>query len=535
MKRKIDNQINPEKDKKLKLRLIGGILLLTVILYANSLQNKVLYGWDDGEYIQNEDIQKFRIDKFFSTFYLGMYQPLAVTTFSLNYLAAGDNPAPYHAINLLLHLINIALVFYFLSLITRKIWMSGLIALFFAIHPMHVEAVSWIATRSNGLYSLFYLLALIYFFKFRKINSNKHLALSLVFFLLSLFSKSMAVTLPLVLILMDWYLDKKIIKKKLIVLLPYFVLSIVFGIIGIYASSSFGHIRNLQVDYTILDRIIILCYSVIFYFIRTFIPVNLSAVYTYPEKMESGMLPWEFYGAALLLIGLILFIVFTKYKRREILFGSLFFILTISVVLPLVWSRMYMLADRYTYLPHIGIFFILGSVTNEVFTNKKQIYRRIKPVYITVLSGLILWFSFSTFQRNKVWENALTLTTDIIQNERSNADMSVGYFFRGNIRDRNGDYNGALKDFDKAIELNPGYTLAYNNRGIIKGIKGELEAALEDFNKALEYEPEYRDGYYNRGNVKYYLEWRQEACMDWQKAAALGSAQAEKILNKYCN
>lgn len=514
---------------------IGAILLVTVILYSGIFTNTILYGWDDGEYMQSEDIREFRIGAFFSEYYLGMYQPLPVLTFAVNYAATGENPAPYQTINLLLHLISTHLVFYLIISLTGRNDISAFIAFLFALHPMHVEAVAWISTRSNGLYSAFYLAAMIYYVRYKKESRNKYLIYCYIAFILSLFSKSMAITLPLILLLLDYFLSERILKKDLLTKLPAFGLSVLFGIIAVDASSSFGHITNLQVDYNLSDRFFMISYALAFYLGRALIPVNLSAVYAYPAKTETGLLPAEYYLSFILLIVIVFVLLRRRRFRKDNLFGLLFFLITISAALPLFWSRMLMLADRYTYIPYIGLFFIMGSYLKTILSKENRAVRRIRPAILAVAGGLLIWYAATTAVRIGVWEDAATLTTDIIEKDRSDIDVSIGYFFRGNIRDRAGDPEGALRDYDRAIQLNPDYTLAYNNRGINKGILGEFEPALADFNKAIGLEPDYRDAYYNRGNVKYYLGWKQEACLDWQKAAALGSEQAEKIHRKYCN
>jgi len=162
----LSNGNNKNTNKKIRLISLTVILLFTIIIFSNSINNEILFGWDDGEYITNDDIQNFNFREFFTTYYLGMYQPLAVLSLSINYTLSQANPTPYHTTNLLLHLINIGLVFLLFSRFTKRIEVTIIVTLLFAIHPMHVEAVSWIATRSNGLYSVFYLASLIFYLKF---------------------------------------------------------------------------------------------------------------------------------------------------------------------------------------------------------------------------------------------------------------------------------------------------------------------------------------------------------------------------------
>jgi len=522
-----------KSDKKIKLISLTAILLFTIIIFSNSIDSEILYGWDDGEYISNEDIQNFDVKKFFSEYYLGMYQPMSVLSLSLNYNLSEDNPVPYHTTNLLLHLINIVLVFILFSKLSKRIEIPIIVALLFAIHPMHVEAVSWIATRSSGLYSVFYLASLIFYLKYLQNKKMVSGLLSLIFFLLSCFSKSMAITLPVLLLLFDYFNNRKFDTKAFLEKIPFFVISIIFGYISINAASEYGHIKNLNVDYNIIDRAVLLLYSVIFYLVKLFAPLNLSAVYAYPMK-EVGFLPWQYYFSVLVFAFLVFNVIRSGKFKKDVYFGTLFFLISISIVLPLIWSRMLMLADRYTYLPYLGIFYIIGQFYIKVVDGEYKLLRNYKTPVVVVLIGWFIFLSASAYQRNNVWKNAITMITDVIENDRSDVDVSIGYFFRGNILDLGRDYQGALNDFSVAIKLNPDYTMAYNNRGIIKGSMQDFEGALEDFNKAIELEPEYADAIYNRGNARYYLNQADEACKDWRKATELGSKQAEVIFNKYC-
>ncbi len=512
---------------------ITAIMLFTLIVFSNSINNEILYGWDDGEYIENQDIRDFNVRAFFSEYYLGMYQPLAIFSFAINYISAKDNPVPYHTTNLFLHLFNVFLVFLLFQKLTNKIEISFAVALLFAIHPMHVEAVSWIATRSNGLYSLFYLASLIAYINYIKKRSFLSLAVSLALFTLSCFSKSMAITLPFILLLLDYYYSRKFSFKIIVEKASFLIISIIFGIISIKAATDFGHLHYLETDYSFINRLFLISYSIMFYIIRVFAPIHLSAVYAYPG-LDNEMLPYTYYGSLFVLVILVVLIFRPGKLKKEIIFGFLWFIISIAIVLPLMWSRMLMLADRYTYIPYLGLFFILAKVYAYTVNSQKPLIKKFRPI---IYSTLIIWIVFlvvKTYQSNNIWKNSESLVTNVINNERSDKDLSIGYFFRGNIYDKKQDFKAALKDFTKAIELNPGYTMAYNNRGIIKGIMNDMKGAYDDFSMAIEKEPDYADAWYNRGNVLFYIKKKEEACQNWHKASELGSLQAEKIYRQYC-
>ncbi|MBN2172917.1 MAG: tetratricopeptide repeat protein [Bacteroidales bacterium] len=533
----VGSKINTKKKQPQKTGLIAlsAILLFTVILFSSSINNEILFGWDDGEYIENADIQDFKVKEFFTNYYLGMYQPLAVTTLSINYQLSELNPTGYHLANLMIHLINVVLVFLLFLKITKRFEIIVIVTLLFAIHPMHVEAVSWIATRSNGLYSMFYLASLIFYLKYLDNKAFKLIAISFSFsfFVLSCFSKSMAITLPVTLLLFDYFKDKKIGWNRILEKIPFFIVSLIFGLLTIKAAGEYGHIKNLNLDFNIIDRIVILIYSVIFYLVKAVAPVDLSAVYAYPAK-TGGFLPWEYYFGLILFAVLIFNAVKAGKLKKDILFGLLFFLITISVVLPVVWSRMLMLADRYTYIPYLGIFYIFGILYKSMAESKRAFFQKNKTYLFIGFVIYLLFLSITTFQRNKVWGNTESLVNDVIDKNRSDNDVAIGYFFRGNLRDRQQDYQSAVDDFSKAIELNPYYTMAYNNRGIIRGSVQDYKGALSDFSAAVDLEPNYADARYNRGNVYYYLGEPEKACTDWEKAEELGSKQAGKIRRQYC-
>lgn len=526
-------KVSQASDKKTRILSLVFILVLTLIVFSNSVDNDILFGWDDGEYITNEDLMEFNLKHFFSTYYLGMYQPLAMVSLSLNYQFSEMNPAAYHGTNLLMHLINVVLVFLMFSMMAKRIEITFVVTILFAIHPMHVESISWIAARSSVLYSVFYLAAIIFYLRFLDQKGKNNLIYSIIFFLLSCFSKSMAITLPVILFLIDYFKSRKITQKVILEKIPFVLISIVFGITSINAASEYGHISNLDINYNFFDRIVLLFYSIVFYVVKAVSPVNLSVIYAYPDKVN-GWLPLEYYFSILVFAFLIFNILKSGKLKKEVYFGMLFFVFSVSIVLPLFWSRMLMLADRYTYIPYLGIFYILAQFYIKIADNKNQVFKKYKPVALLVLIGWIVFLSATSYQRNKQWKDSITLLTDVIKKDRSDMDVSMGYFFRGNIRDIGNDYQGALVDYNEAIRLNPFYTMAYNNRGIIKGSLQDYEGAFSDFNNALKQEPGYADAMYNRGNVHFYLGNADDACKDWNEAKKLGSKQAVLILSKYC-
>jgi len=517
--------------------LLLAILALTLLIYSPSLNQNFLYGWDDGEYIDHPTVQNFsseNIGKYFSTFYLGMYQPIPVLAFAVNYHFSADNPLPYKLFNLLIHLINVVLIFILVRKLVKNDCAALFAALLLAIHPLNVESIAWLSARSTGLFTLFYLLAFLAYLGYLKHGYKfKYVGFTFLFFLLALFSKSMAATLPMVLFVMDAWYHRRFNKTVVFEKLPFFALSIVFGLISIRAAASFGHIEVLEAGFNMLDRIFLLSYGVAFYLVKLIFPVNLSAIYAYPEK-TAGWLPLEYYLSFVSLLAIAFGIYHMRKYRRETFLGFGFFILSISMVLPLFWSRLFIVADRYVYLPYIGLFVIAGIWLKALLEGEIKVSSAIRNWILGFAATWILIFGMTAFVRTQVWQNTRTLMEDVIDKKRSPADQAFGWFFLGNVSDREGNTQQAIRDYSRALDHNPKHIQALNNRGIMKGQAGDFNSGLMDFSTAIRLKPDYAEAWYNRGIVRYQTGQTEEACRDWQQAVKLGFTQAEVVLREYC-
>jgi len=517
--------------------MLCSILVITFLLFAANLKNEVLFGWDDGVYFEDVFVRNLNgesFSHFFSSYYLGMYQPIGVLTFALNFAFHGESPFGYQLINLLLHLMNTFLVFVLIRKLKNNDIFAVFVAALFAVHPMHVEAVSWIATRSNALYSMFFLLAAIQYVNYIKSKFHfKYLVYSGMFFLLSLFSKSMAMSFPFMMLIIDYFYARKLAGKVLLEKIPFFMLTIIFGIVAVKAAESFGHIQSLTYEYNFLHRLLLISGAIFFYLWKMIVPVNLSTIYTYPE-VENGLLPIEYYFSIVALAAVIFWIWKARKMQRELIFGFGFFLISIGPVLPFYWSRVFIVAERYTYISYIGLFFVLALVLNK-YLESKQWQKFFSTSWAYGVFGIwMLFLMGTTYNRTTVWHSTTELLNDVIQKENSINDVAAAHFYRGNLYDQNKDFERAYEHYSDAIRLNPDYVLAYNNRGIILGSKGKNSEALEDFNRVLILKPDYAEGWYNRGIVFYQSGRTTEACNDWLKAARLGSEQAALIRAEYC-
>lgn len=573
--------------KREKLFWLIAILLVTIIAYLPAFNNGFT-NWDDGKYItKNPFIQELswqNIKIYFSEIYFGIYHPLTLLSLSIDFQVAEFNPWIYHFNNIILHLINTALVYWFILLLIRRLDMAIIIAALFGVHTLHVESVAWVATRKDVLYTMFFMASLVLYLKYLKINhvsntglkvqkifSSKFYILSLFLFLFSLMSKGLAVSLSVTLIAIDYLHERKILSRQVIFeKIPFFILSIVFGIISIIAPSSAGTFADVAL-YNFYERFLLICYGFGQYLFKLVYPFKLVTFYPYPFKPDEHI-PWEFWLYPILILGLILTFIYAFKKNRQVTFGFIFFVVNIFLVLQFLPIGGYVMADRYTYIPSIGFYFILAlgfiKLIHLIQINKLSI-KSTKSLTFglkTLLFGYIILLSVLTFNRCKVWNNSISLWDDVLSKHPNTArawinrgdannDMknyseaikdfdnairiepyffSVSYLNRGRAKGNIGDYSSALEDFNKSIQLDPNDPQAYFNRGLTFGILGKKLIAISDFSKAIELDPYFSIAYFYRGLARVETGSKNLGCPDLMKANYLGYKDAPAQLQKYC-
>ncbi|OGS46123.1 MAG: hypothetical protein A2539_03275 [Elusimicrobia bacterium RIFOXYD2_FULL_34_15] len=485
--------------------LIFFILSVTLVSYIPSLKNDFT-NWDDGVLVKDNrkirDLSFENIKNIFTSYNVGLYDPMFSLSLALEYKFFKLNPRVYHTTNLTLHLLNCLLVFWLMFLLTKNNFVSFFVSLLFGIHPLHVESVAWISERKDVLYSFFYLGSIISYLYYVKNKDKKYYVLGLFTFVLSLMSKTMAVTLPLVLLLIDYIKQSShpepqakdlSIRKKIIEKLPFFVLSLIFGIITIFAQRSIKNIKEGQV-LTFFDIVFNVCNELIFYITKLFLPLKLSAVYPFLERI-GGILSKVFSISPIIIVVLVIVIFFSKKYSKKIIFGSLFFLITLLPVLNIIPVGRVIPADRYTYIPFIGLLYILGEGIFYLYTQKTQ--KMIKISIVILLIIVIPAFSYLTFQRCKIWESSFTLMSDVIENYPET--VTVSYNNRGNSYRDNKEYEKAIEDYNHAVKINPLYAEAYNNRGMAYFNRGEYDNAIDDYTKSIEIDSGYAKAYSNRG------------------------------------
>ena len=496
------------------------VFLIVFLIFLPSLHNDFI-NWDDPEYLLNNPhvrtLTLANIRNIFTTTVLGSYHPLTTLSFALQYHFIKLNPYFYHLWNLILHAINAVVVLWLIYLLSGHWRIALLGALLFGIHPLRVESVAWVTERKDVLFSFFYLLSLVFHVYFvSRYPSKKFYFLTLMFFILSLFSKSMAVTMPILLLIIDYHLKRKPCLKLITEKMPFFILSLIFGFIALWAQKVHAVFHKIWM-FNFFERILITTYGLISYLVKWVAPVNLCGLYPHPEKIN-GLLPWPFYSSLFLIPALIYIILITLKFTRVIVFGFLFFISTIFLVLPVISLGHAMMSDRFSYIPSLGLSLILAQGMNYLIEPRIDFLRRLKPLLLSLILGYFVYLSFLSWNYSRVWQNSNSFWSHVLAHF---PQETMAYKLRGNYFLERKEYQKAFVDYNTALRLQPNYKEAYNNRGVIYLQAGQYDLALRDFNQTLHIDPNYYQAYLNRGWLYFRRSEYAQALADCGKTLSL--------------
>lgn len=544
--------------------MIVLLLAITFITYIPALSNGFVL-WDDPEYVlQSPYIQKIDLNTLFSVYYMGNYHPLALLSLAIDYSLFEFNPFGYHFMNLAFHLVNTLLVFVFVQLLTRKTspFVSFFTALMFGIHPMHVESVAWVSERKDVLYTLFFLSSLVIYLQYTIKGGIHRYGLAIVLFLLSLLSKGQAVVLAPVLLVIDYFFGNGITKKTVLEKIPFFALSLTFGIIAIKAQGEEAAINENY--YSKATSIFWGSYGYLVYLFKSVLPLKLSGAYPYPINMEDRSMPSYFYIMPVIAIA-VLATLLVKFKTNKyVWFGLLFFSITISIVLKFIPVGDTIIAERYTYIPYIGLFIMIGKGLENLLANAKT-----KNIAIGIFLFAFLGSSAASFARIGVWKDSFTFWGDVTEKypnywraynclgqeylKAQNYEKAAEYFTLSGARDkwappvpymmRGAIYTDHLKDYDKAAEdfkkvisfpnpNDPTQLDARHNLGLVYLRKGAYQEAIAILNEAMQMNPNHPKGYYLRGLVYAALNENDKAIADYTQAIKINPNYLEPYVNR---
>jgi tetratricopeptide (TPR) repeat protein len=522
----------PKKDSKGGLVLALLLLsIFTFVCFSNAFKNEFT-NWDDPGYVLDNPLVKSlsfeNIKKIFSQNVMGNYHPISILSLAIDFHFYKLSPHGFHTTSILIHFFNVLLVFAFFRLLTGRIIIAFITALFFGIHPMHVESVSWVAERKDVLYFFFYMASLCMYVFFIRKQGKKWLfyALTLLLFIFSLLSKGQAVTLPVVLLLIDYFTGRKFDKKCIFEKIPFFIIALFFGLVAFYAQKISGAITDIPV-FPLYERILFASYSLLSYTLKMIFPESLSAFYPYPTKVNNVLPVYFFAAPVVLLVLLLLFIRYFK-KNKALAFGICFYILNLVLLLQVLPVGGSMMSERYTYLSYLGLFFITGTAFSKIWFSQNKKLSGYKYLFAFVLFVYTGYISYKTFERNKVWKNSEVLWTDVIKQYKN---VVIAYGNRGSYYQKNEKIDAALADFNEALRLKPDHPEALVNRSDIFRKKGQYDLSIADCDKALNAVKDYPGAYMNRG-IAYCIVGRyDEAFNDFGKVIA----QDPKNPNVYCN
>lgn len=520
--RKKPTKFRLSKDEFLPL---AGVLGITFLCFIPALSADFVNWDDDYNILNNENLNAFRwkdIVGIFTSHVIGNYNPLTILTFAIEKAIFGLKPGIFHFNNIALHLGCT----YFVYVIFRRLklpMIAALIgALLFGIHPMRVESVAWITERKDVLFGIFYLASIVQYLKYlefgRKQKKFFYYALGLAVF--ALLAKIQAVVLPLSMLAIDYLKNRELKWSLVIEKIPFFALSFIMGLVGIYFLGEQGSIGANKANYHFGERIVIGAYSYGVYLVKFIFPYKMLPLYPYPSQI-----PGHFYTGFLSVIATLGALIWAFRKNyRPIVFGIAFFTFNVMFVLQVVGAGQGFLADRFTYIPFIGLFFIVAYYWNSLIDQNKKL----RTPLMAGMGAYLLLFAVMTFNQTGIWQNSGKLWTKTLE-EYDNAPLPYrnrGNYYRdiGNIEAALKDYSSglaieeddgvhnsraklyfgqgkyrlALKDYNRAIELNDQQGEYFINRGATKAALGNYQNALKDVNIGLELSPQMSSGYLNR-------------------------------------
>lgn len=465
---------------------------LSVCTFFGVLQNDFVR-WDDDLLVyENVHVQEFSIENVvwaFTHFDPELYIPLTFLTFQVDWLIGGGDVFPFHLGNLILHTLNVLLVF----AVSSRLLKNGKIAFFtaclFAVHPIQTEAVAWVSARKDVLSGFFFLLSL-YFYLVSSEDSRGDFAgrlhaarirfASIAAFLLGMLAKVSIILLPLVLLLVDRWQEKRVDKSNLISKAPYFAISLTLGLIAVL-----GKQKALDSS-TVFDKLLMACKSTVWYLQHLLIPERLSVLYPYRGQISMESLDFQI---PLVVIGFLAILIFALRKHwKTLTVGSGFFLI---MLLPSFTNfakagELYVASDRYVYLASIGFYWIVAAVFTKMYD---RIFPALRFVVISMFLMILLSFSVLSYNQVPHWNNTETLFERVLTlyPDSHIAHNNIGVAIASPKRMEEMETR-----FRRAIELKPGYADAHNNLGVVLMQQGKRGQAIAAFGNAVEANPNHK-------------------------------------------
>jgi len=527
---------NQIKDNHYPTVIIIFLIAITLISYW-SVQQFEFVNYDDDIYVTENihvlsGITKETVIWAFTTFHASNWHPLTWLSLLFDYEFYWLNPAGYHWTNVLFHVSNTLLLFLALTRLTGVLWQSGFVAALFAIHPLHVESVAWVAERKDVLSTFFWMLTLYAYVLYVEHPDWKRYAFTFISFSFGLMAKPMLVTLPFVLLLLDyWPLKRSLCKpsnshmdfqqsctknaqgsfkninvaRSLLEKIPLIVLSIIASIMTLIAQQSGEAIMPLQ-RLSLIERITNAFVSYATYIIKMFWPVDLAVFYPHP-----GMWPvWQVCVSILLLAGISTY-VWKLSDHPYLRVGWLWYLGTLVPVIGIVQVGSQSMADRYTYIPLIGLFIMIAWGIPNILRQ----WRYKRPVLFLSAGLVLLFLMICTGLQVRHWENSISLFRHAVNVTEGNSTTINNL---GNALARKGFLDEAILQYKEAIDLQPNNPYTYTNMGKVLMLQGKVKDAVISYSKALQLEPQHMKAHFNIGVAYSEIGYNSEAILHYTEA-----------------
>ncbi len=503
------------------------LIVASLVVYWQ-ITNHEFINYDDGIYVtENPHVQSgltFKSIKWaFTTGRAANWHPVTWLSHMLDIELYGLNPMGHHWMNLQIHIINSILLFIVLKMMTGAVWKSAFVAALFALHPLHVESVAWISERKDVLSTVFWILSMWGYVRYVMQPDKKRYFFLILFFILGLMAKPMLVTLPFVLLLLDFWPLSRFQSKTIAGLirekLPLFALSAASCIITFFVQKNSGAVVSAEI-FPLILRIANTFISYVSYLEKTLWPQNLTLLYPYPDILPLGRAILS--GLLLLCISAVIFL--ARKRCPYLVTGWLWYIGTLVPVIGLVQVGPQCMADRYTYIPLIGIFIILTWGISDI--SARWQHRKILLLLSSVT--VLLSISICTWFQTHYWQNSKTIFTHTLNITKNN---SIAHYELGMAYDHVGKLNEAVLNYNEALKIDPRYAQAHHNLGIVLIRQGNTEAAIYHYNQALQIDPNYSKAYYNLAKAYMKLNKIESAIHYFQEALNIDSDMKIALFN----
>lgn len=470
--------------------IAAGLSLLVALAFAGVLRNEFVT-FDDDLYVTANPLvlegwTLASVGRAFTSFHAGNWHPLTWLSHMTDVELFGLEPAAHHAVNLLLHAANAVLVFFVLSALTGTTWRAAIVAAFFAVHPLRVESVAWVAERKDLLSTAFGLLALLAWSGFARGGRPRARIVSLVCFALSLAAKPMLVTLPFLLLVLDFWPLARLrsladLRPRVREKLGFFALALGSCLVTLAAQAP-----GIQVvPFVVRAANALLALPA--YLSLVFWPTPLAVLYPYRTALVWG----DVLGAAGLVLGISALALWQARRRPWLLVGWLWFVGLLVPTLGIVQVGVQAYADRYTYLPIVGVALVVVYAGAEL-VERAQRRRRLAAGLAAALTVLALALCVArTRAQVEIWRDTVSLFTHALAVTRANF---IAHRELGMALAARGELERARVELEEAVRIHPRYAIALANLGKLRAELGQVDEGVALLRRALAVDPKLRGG-----------------------------------------